>query len=553
MQAKSRTTKAETGALGRGRESVRQGQWVSAFAELSAADRETPLEAADLEALALSAHLSGKDAECVDVLGRAHQGFLAIGEARGAARCGFWLGFSLMNSGEMAQASGWFARARRILDERELDCVERGYLLIPVGIRCFRDGDTTGAFATFREAVKIGERFENKDLVTLARQGQGRALIRRGELAQGLSLLDEAMVAVTAGEVSAGVVGGVYCSVIEACSEIFDLRRAQEWTSALEQWCRSQPEFVPYRSHCLVRRSEMLQLHGSWTEALEEACQARDMLLRPTPKRAVQAAYNRIAELHRLRGEFDEAEQAYRQASEWGDELSRPGMALLRLAQGDVEAANALIRQAIQERQGPYSRARVLEAFVEVVLAAGDATAGQNAASELGEIARALDSPMLDALASRAEGAVLLVTGDPAGALTSLRRALAGFRELHAPYEAARSRVLIGGALREQGQENLAEMELQAACEAFRQLGAAPDVSCAESLLKSEKDLSGPLTAREIEVLKLVASGATNRKIATKLAISEKTVARHVSNIFTKLDLNSRAAATAYAYRQRLV
>ena len=538
----------------RGRESVRRGAWATAFTELSAADREIQLEAADLEILALSAHLAGKEAECAEVLGRAHQGFLAIGEPRGAARCAFWLGFSLMNNGEMAQAGGWFARARRILDDSGLDCVERGYMLIPVAIRCFREGDTTGAFATFREAVKIGERFGNKDLVTLARQGQGRALIRGGELTQGLSLLDEAMVAVTAGEVSAGVVGGVYCSVIEACSEILDLRRAQEWTAALEQWCRSQPESVPYRSHCLVRRAEMLQLHGSWSEALEEACQARDMLLQPNPKPAVRAAYYRIAELHRLRGEFEEANQAYRKASDWGDELTRPGLALLQLNQGDANAADALIRQAAQDKHDPCSRARVLEAFVEIVLATGDVDAAQTAAVELGEIARALGSPMLEAVASQAEGAVLLATADHAGALASLRSALAGFRELNAPYEAARSRVLIGRALREQGDVSLAEMELRAACEVFQQLGAAPDATCAESLrLKNSENSNGPLTAREVEVLRLVASGATNRKIATKLAISEKTVARHVSNIFTKLDLNSRAAATAYAYRHRLV
>ena len=544
----------EAGALERGRESARRGAWATAFAELSAADREVPLEAADLEALALSAHLAGKQVECAEVLGRAHQGFLAIGEPRGAARCAFWLGFSLMNNGEMAQAGGWFARARRILDDSGLDCVERGYLLIPVGIRCFREGDTTGAFATFREAVKIGERFGNKDLVTLARQGQGRALIRRGELTQGLSLLDEAMVAVTAGEVSAGVVGGVYCSVIEACSEILDLRRAQEWTAALDQWCKSQSESVPYRSHCLVRRAEMLQLHGSWSEALAEACQARDMLLQPNPKRAVGSAYYRIAELHRLRGQFEEAEQAYHKASEWGEEFTHPGLALLRLAQREIDAADVLIRQTAQEKKDPCSRARMLEAFVEIVLAAGDIDAAQTAAVELGEIARTLGSPMLDAVASRAEGAVLLATGDFAGALASLRSALAGFRELNAPYDAARSRVLIGRALREQGHESLAQMEFHAACEVFQQLGAAPDAACAESLqLKNPEKTNGPLTTREIEVLRLVASGATNRKIATKLAISEKTVARHVSNIFTKLDLNSRAAATAYAYRERLV
>ena len=553
MQAKSRKAeKPELTPLERGREAVRLGRWATAFSELSAADAESALQAADLALLAQAAHLAGKEAECLAVLNRAHLGFLALGNIPGAARSAFWLGFTLMNSGEMAQASGWFARARRILDDSGTDSVERGYLQIPVAIRCMQQGDVSGALTALEEALNIGMRFADVDLVTLARQGQGRALIRQGEIEKGLSLIDEAMVAVTAGEISAGVVGGIYCSVIEGCSEIFDLRRAQEWTSALERWCNSQPETVPYRSHCLVRRADMLQLHGSWDEALEEARHARDMLSAPNPKRAVRAAYLRLGELHRLRGEFDQAEDAYRKASEWGDEAARPGLAMLRLAQGDIKAANALIRQAADETREPGARARVLDAYVEIVLRAEDLDAARSATAELGNIARTFHAAILDAFAARALGAVQLAENDYAGALVCLRNALARFRELDAPYEAARTRVLIARALHGHGQESLAEIECQAACDAFREIGAKPDADCTTSLLK-KKDHDLPLTAREIEVLKLVASGATNRKIATKLTISEKTVARHISNIFTKLDLNSRAAATAYAFQHRLV
>ena len=537
----------------RGREAVRQGRWASAFSELSVADQESALEAPDLALLAQAAHLSGKETECLAALNRAHLGFLAAGDVPAAARSAFWLGFTLMNNGEMAQAGGWFARARRILDDNASDSVERGYLLIPIAIRSMQQGDASGALTALQEALSIGERFADVDLVALARQGQGRALIRQGEIEKGLSLIDEAMVAVTAGEISAGVVGGIYCSVIEGCSEIFDLRRAQEWTSALERWCNSQPESVPYRSHCLVRRAEMLQLHGSWSEALEEAQQACDILSAPNPKRAVRAAYFRLGELHRLRGEFDKAEAAYHKASEWGDEAARPGLAMLRFAQGDVEAANALIRQAESETESPGPRARVLDPYVEIVLSSGDMDSARTAAAELEKIARALNTAVLDALASRARGAIQRAENDNAGALVSLRSALARFRELDAPYEAARTRMLIARVLHAQGQTNLAEAECQAACDAFRALGAIPDVDCATGLLKRKPDQNLPLTARELEVLKLVASGATNRKIATKLAISEKTVARHISNIFTKLDLNSRAAATAYAFQHHLV
>ena len=554
MQAKSRKTEQlQPTALDRGREAVRLGRWATAFTELSAADHESALEASDLALLAQAAHLAGKEAECLAVLNRAHLGFLALGNITGAARSAFWLGFTLMNSGEMAQAGGWFARARRILDDSGTDSVERGYLLIPVAIRCMQQGDATGALAALKDALSIGERFADLDLVTLARQGQGRALIRQGEIEKGLSLIDEAMVAVTAGEISAGVVGGIYCSVIEGCSEIFDLRRAQEWTSALERWCSSQPETVPYRSHCLVRRAELLQLHGAWDEALEEARHAREMLSAPNPKRAIRVAYLRLGELHRLRGEFDQAESAYRKASEWGDEAARPGFAMLRLAQGDVEAANALIRQAAEETPEPGARARVLDVYVEIVLRAGDVDAARAAATELGNIARAFNTAILDAFAARAQGAVQLADNDYAGALVCLRNALARFRELDAPYEVAKTRVLIARALHGQGQESLAEIECQAARDAFRALGAKPDADCATGLLTKKQVDNLRLTAREIEVLKLVASGATNRKIAKSLTISEKTVARHISNIFTKLDLNSRAAATAYAFQHRLV
>lgn len=539
-------------ALDRGRESLRNQAWGDAFSQLSAADREAMLEPADLEGLAHAAHLIGRETDSMDLLARAHQGFLSRGETQRAARCAFWLGFRALLNGGLAQAGGWLSRADRLLDGQP-GCVEKGYLLLPVGYRAFQEGDAATAYKTFSQAAKIGNRFSEVDLVTLARQGQGRALIRQGEVTRGVTLLDEAMVAVTAGEVSPIVAGGVYCSVIEACSEIFDLRRAQEWTSALEQWCTSQSDLVPYRGHCLVRRAEILQMHGAWQDALGAALQACERFSHPTPRPEAGAAFYRLAEVHRLRGEFADAEDAYRQASRW-ERTPQPGMAQLRFAQGQLDAANAAIRRLAEEVQEARSRSRVLDAYVEIVLAVKDVAAARAAADELSDIAEQYGAPFLRAVSARATGAVLLAEGDARGALTTLRQSWTAWCKLEAPYEAARTRTLIALVCRELGDEDAADLELVAARDVFRQLGAAPDLARVEALSqKKSPTLASPLTTREVQVLKLVARGMTNRGIAGKLGISEKTVARHLSNIFNKLDLSSRAAATAYAYQHELV
>ncbi len=542
----------ELRALALGRESVRKQAWGAAFELLSQADRQASLDPQDLQLLSMAAHLIGKEAESGEFLARAHQGFLARGQTRQAARCACWLSFVSQLRGDRAQASGWLARGRRLL-ESEGDCVEHGYALLPVGMLSVREGDYAVGHAAFLEAAAIARRFGDADLASLALQGQGRSLIRQGEIARGQALLDEAMVAVLAGEVSAIVAGGIYCSVIEACGEIFDFRRAQEWTTALERWCTAQQDIVPYRGHCLIRRAEILQMQGAWPDALVEAQCACERLSQPTPKAAVGPAFYRKAEMHRLRGEFAEAEQAYREASQW-ERTPRPGLALLRLAQGETQTAYSAIRQVAEEAAEPAKRADILAAYVDIALAAQEISAARAAADELLEIARRINAEFLHALTGRAHAAVLLAENNPAPAVAALRQSVEYFRQLEAPYEVARTGVLLARAQQKQGNRESARLEATRARAIFQKLGAASDVASAEAVLNpATSQTVGSLTARELQVLRLIASGATNRNIGNRLKISEKTVARHVSNIFNKLDLPSRAAATAYVYQHGLV
>ena len=538
--------------LERGRTFCARRAWTDAYGSLSRADEAALLGAEDLELLATSAFMLGRDDEYLRVLERAHHSYLEAGETLRAIRCAFWIGMNLVLRGEMGPASGWLGRAQRLLERETADCVERGYLLMPRVFQLEAAGDFAGASEVASEIVAIAERFGDQDAFALAAYGRGQMLIKAGRVKEGLALLDEAMVAVTADKLSPIATGIVYCGVILACQEVYEVRRAREWTSALTRWCKGQPDLMAFTGRCLVHRAEILQLQGAWPDALVEAQRARQRFVETMNESRVGLAVYREAELHRLLGEFDAAESAYREASRYGWE-PQPGLAQLRLAQGRTDTALSTIRRVLGETSDPLKRAGLLPAYVEIVLAAGDVAAARGACLELEEIAKRYESAMLEGMVAYARGAVHLAEADARAALGALRSALLVWQELEAPYDVSRTRVLVGLACRALGDEDAATLELEAARAEFERLGAAPDVARIDALGDAASDDEHGLTPRELEVLRLVATGKGNKKIAAALVISEHTVARHVQNIFAKLDVSSRTAAGAFAYEHDLV
>jgi DNA-binding NarL/FixJ family response regulator len=525
--------------------------WVDAFAELSTAHREGHLEVEDLERLAVAAYMVGRDRDCEQAWMAAHHASLRRGDVERAARCAFWQALGLFFRGDLAPAQGWVGRGGRLLAETRGDGVALAWWRMLQALPRLFLGDADGAHPSFVEAGEMAARLRDADATALSRLGCGYALILRGRVIDGMALLDELMVAVTADEVSPMLAGIAYCQVIALCEAVFDLRRAREWTEALTRWCDAQPGLLPFRGNCLVHRCEIFQVQGAWKDALDAARRACELLAGPPAWDALGSAYYQLAEIQRLRGELIEAEESYRRASLAG-RAPEPGMSLLRMAHGRIAQAVSALRRELAEAQGPVARARLLPAAVEVMIEAEDIEGARAAADELAAIAVQFDALYLHALAGAASGAVLLAEADARAALAKLRPAHRAWRDLDAPHQAARTRVLIGIACRQLGDGASAELELDAARAALEKLGAVPDLQRLARLARPSSR-EKPLSPREAEVLALVATGKSNRAIATQLFISEKTVARHISNIFTKLGLSSRSEATAYAFKHGLV
>jgi DNA-binding CsgD family transcriptional regulator len=535
------------GDLERARDAVRREDWEEAYRAFQRVGLAA-LGPEDLEAAADAAWWTANIRESVAARHRAYAGYAAAGNHRRAAYNAWSVSIDHRNLGEASVASGWREKARRHL-ATEPECVEHGYLAVDDAGDANDAGRFDEARALAEHVIAIGRRTGSRDLEALGIETLGRISIREGRHEQGLRLLDEAMTSVLAGQVSSFVVGWILCDVLTACMEAVDLARAAEWTAAAVAWCERYPNTSPFHASCRIHRVEVTTLAGNWSEAEAQAMLASEVMMRIAPFLAAEAIYAG-GEICRLRGDLAAAEEAFRRASELGRD-PQPGLALVRLAQGRAEAAASALRVALASRPaGPLSRAMLLAAAVEAATAAGDLDWAADAAAELDAAA---GNPVLGAIADLAGAHLALHGGRVEEAGRRARRAADAAQRLRLPYEAARAWVLAGLACRRSGDEETARLEFEAARAAFERLGAARDARAAEELLRPPGELPAGLSRRELEVLRLVASGKTNRQIAAELIVSEHTVSRHLQNIFRKLGVATRAAATAFAFEHDLV
>jgi len=533
--------------LERGLDAFRRREWQEAYDALRSCDA---LSAAQIDLLAESAHWIGRPGESIDAYQLAYEAHLADGDPKGAALSAFMTAIFLRLRGDGAQADGWQSRALRLLTDED-ESAEHGYpLYLEIAGLMGRDLDAAAAGA--RRMQELGRRFGDETLVALGTFFEGRVLVKQARVPEGLRLLDEAMLAALSDRLQPMWTGAIYCGLLDACHELVDLRRASEWTDATRRWCAPLPVASLYPGICRVHQAGMLQLRGAWEEAEAEALQACDDMT-DVDVFAVAGAYYEVGEIRRIRGDLAGAEEAYGRAHEIGRD-PQPGLALLRLAQGRVDAARRSIGAAIASFGGSrLERAPLHAAQVEIALAASDVETASESADEVADTAETFHSAGLRAAGHRARGAVALARGQAVAGLAALRLACAAWHELDAPYEVARTRVLVAEAYDALDDADSAGRERAAARACFGRLGATADLRGLDGPGVTRAASDHGLSPREVEVLGLIAQGKSNREIAALLFLSEKTVARHVSNIFTKLGVSSRSAATAFAFTHALV
>lgn len=530
------------------------GEWEAAYSGMSEADQAgAHVDGDSLRDYATAAYMTGREDRYLDLMGRAFDAYTDADASLGAARTAFWIGLMLMFRGEHGRGGGWLARAGHLVEEANSDCAEVGYLLLPRVEMSFGAGDNNAAAEFATQALAVGERHGDEDLSAMARHLVGRAQLALGDAHQGLSALDETMVATTEGRLSPIVTGLIYCSVIEACQRYQIARRASEWTEALSSWCAKQPELVAFTGRCLIHRSEILLFDGRWLEAEVEAGAAiRRLAEGPAAHHAGPAHYQQ-GELYRLRGAYVAADASYREASLLGFD-PQPGLALMRLRQGSGRSAAAAIGRALAAADAPTKRMRLLGAAFEIALGLSRSDEARAFRDEMQELAETYPSDAVTASLAEMQGDMAAHDNEPERAVKFYVRSAGLWRDLSCPYRLARVRLRSARTCATLGDVEGGVAEARAASESFAALGAEPDRQDAAKFIRRYTRSQGAiLTGRQTEVLILVARGMTNRGIAESLGLSERTVDRHVSDILTRIDVPTRAAAAAYAVSSGLV
>lgn len=535
--------------LATARASYAKRDWPDAYRGLVTARQRGSLAADDLHSLADAAWWLGLIKETLTISEECHQHFLDEGRPRRAAMNALDIGFTWMLRGEVAIGSGWVSRARRLLDDQP-ECAEQGFLIWLDTAEALEGSDLDAALVGARRTQEIGQRFTSPTLIALGLVCEGMVSIHRGQVDKGFALLDEAMLPVLAGQVAPEWAGNIYCQLMGVCHDLADVRRARQWTAATQRWCDGFASAVMFVGICRMHRVQLLQVGGLWPQAESEASIVCAELSGMNVA-VVGEAHYQLAELRMLADDLAVAEQGYQRAGDLGRD-PQPGLALLRVAQGRTAEATEGLRIALADSaQSTFRRARLLAAYVEAALANDEIPAATRASAELGEISARYARSGFTTWASHTRGAVLLAQGQPDQALALLQDAFGRYCDIPAPYEAARVRVLMAQAHGLLGDADAAAAELAAAARTCTELGAALQIRLL-SEFRWHTEIPGGLTAREAEVLTQIAGGATNKEAAAALFISEKTVGRHLANIFTKLGVSSRTAAAAWAHEHRL-
>jgi DNA-binding CsgD family transcriptional regulator len=532
-----------TAHLTRARELHAASRWEEACSEYAAADAVEPLAVRDLEAYAEAAQVSARGTEAVALLRRVFELRVGADEIEDAAYAAFWLWWAHFTGNELVQANGWLQQVGRTLGP---ELAGSPWLRIPEAMFHGMTGNRSQAEDLLRAIVESNR----GDIVPWALSVWGQTLIDAGRLPDGLDRLEEAMAALYDGGLSARVTPWIYCAAVRGCCLARDFARARAWNRSMAGWLDSLTSLGgAYLGNCRIYRSRLMCLTGAWRDALNEIAAVCEDLDGYAGWVCGHAFYQ-LGEVQRLRGDWEIAEEAYRRAAQYGC-ATQPGLSLLRLAQGDVEAASAGVRRALAEVTTMPDRLDLLKAAVTVHVEEGDLEAARDAVTEFESLTAELTTAAIEAEGSAIKGALALAAGDAGAALPLLRRAVGAWQTQDAPHEVAKLNVLIGQACRALGDHDGAQLEFSAARETFERLGARPD------LMQLERIASGAgshgLTHRELQVLCAIAQGKSNRAIANELHLSERTVHRHVANIFTKLGVDSRTAAVAHAIKQRIV